>query len=56
MRLCSALYARAEVEDAVDSDRICWRGALIALEAAGRIALVERARMAFLDAMIRRYQ
>lgn len=52
MRRCSALYARAEVDDAVDSDRICWRGEMIAFDAEGRIALVERARMAFLDAMI----
>ena len=48
-----ALYAKAEVEDAVDSARCC-RGERMAFVVPGRIARVGTAKMAFLEAMMER--
>jgi hypothetical protein len=49
-----ALYAKAEVEDAVDSARWCCRGESMAFVVRGRIARVGRAKMAFREAMMER--
>jgi len=51
MRLWRALYASADVEEAVDSARRCWRGAVKAGVRA-RIARAGRARRAFREAMM----
>jgi hypothetical protein len=51
MRLWRALYARAEVEEAVDSDRMYLRVA-VKVGVRARIALVGRARMAFREDMM----
>lgn len=52
-RLCRALYASAEVEDAVDSARWCWSGVSSDLEEVEeRTARVGRARRAFREAIV----
>ena len=51
MRLCRALYASAEVEEAVDSALRCCRGA-VKTGVRARIARVGSARMAFREAMM----
>jgi hypothetical protein len=51
MRLWRALYASAEVEEAVDSARRCWRSA-VKVGVRARIARVGSARMAFREAMM----
>lgn len=51
MRLWRALYARAEVEEAVDSARNCCRDSR-AVDVRGMAARIGNAKMAFRDAIV----